>query len=527
MRKLLCSSLSNKRGRGGDVPAAASRAPPNEASIWTSRALWPQCRTLLPARQETTLASHDELIRSTACSLVERLKSGELRPHDLLDALEKRIAMVDPLVNALPTLAFDRAREHADRLMAQPVSERGVLAGMPVPIKDLSDVAGVRSTQGSPIFKDHVPQTSDLVVSHLEREGGIVYAKSNTPEFGAGANTFNEVFGATLNPRNLALSASGSSGGAAASLATGMAWLAHGSDMGGSLRSPASFCGVVGMRPSLGRVAASCNHEIDNSLFIQGPMARNVEDLALLLDAMSGDEPADPLSKPRPARSFLSAARSGQKPARVAYSPDLGITPVDREVAEVTRKAALRFSEAGIIVEEAAPDLSEAHDCFQVLRAVSFAVSKAELLKTHRSMLKPEVIWNIEYGLSLTAADIVRAQNQRTAMLHRSLTFFETYDLLLCPTTIVPPFPVEERYVKSVEGVEFGNYVEWLAIVYAVTLICSPALSLPCGWTGKGLPVGLQIIGRPGADAEVLSGAKLLEDILGLDTTKPVDPKPL
>ena len=435
--------------------------------------------------------------------------------------------MVDPLVNALPTLAFDRARAQADRLMEMPLSERGLLAGMPIPIKDLSDVAGVRSTQGSPIFKDHVPETSDLVVSHLEGEGGIVYAKSNTPEFGAGANTFNEVFGATLNPRNLSRSASGSSGGSAAALATGMAWLAHGSDMGGSLRSPASFCGIVGMRPSLGRVAASCKHEIDNSLFIQGPMARNVEDLALLLDAMSGEEAADPLSKPRPQQSFLSAARSGKKPMRVAYSPDLGITPVDPEVAELTRKAALRFGEAGVIVEEAQPDLKEAHECFQVLRAVSFAISKAELLKTHRSMLKPEVIWNIEYGLSLSAADVVRAQNQRTAMLHRSLAFFETYDLLLCPTTIVSTFPVEERYVKSVNGVEFGNYIEWLAIVYAITLICSPALSLPCGFTKEALPVGLQIIGRPGADGEVLAGAKLLEDILALDTTKPVDPRQL
>ena len=438
--------------------------------------------------------------------------------------MEARIASVDPKVNALPTLCFERAHAHADRLLTLKPEERGVLAGIPVPIKDLSDVAGVRSTQGSPIYADYIPTHSDLVVSHLEAEGGIIYAKSNTPEFGAGANTFNEVFGATLNPWNASRSAAGSSGGAAVALATGMAWLAHGSDMGGSLRNPASFCGIVGMRPSIGRVAATCKHEVDNSLFLQGPMARNVDDLALLLDAMSGEEAADPLSKPRPARSFRTQAQSGWKPLRVAYSPDLAITPVDPEVAAITEKAARRFEDAGVAVEHAHPDLSEAHDCFKVLRAVSFAVSKAGLLKTHRSQLKPEVIWNIEYGLSLTAEDVVRAQNQRTMMMHRALAFFETYDLLLCPSTIVPPFPVGERYVKSCNGIEFENYVEWLGIVYAVTLICSPALSLPCGFTREALPVGLQVIGRPGADGEVLAGARLLESILDLKSS-PIEPR--
>src|SRR5215217_4754734 len=231
----------------------------------------------------------DELIRSDAVTLVARLKSGEVTPHDLLDALEKRIAAVNGPVNALPTLCFDRARQHADTLMKKPVAERGQLAGMPVPIKDLVDVKGVRSTKGSPIFRDNVPKKSDLMVEHLEAEGAIVYAMSNTPEFGAGANTFNEVFGRTLNPWNTSRSAAGSSGGAAVALATGMAWVAHGSDMGGSLRNPASFNGVVGLRPSIGRVARSVAGTIDMNLSQQGPMARNVEDCALLLDAMCGE----------------------------------------------------------------------------------------------------------------------------------------------------------------------------------------------------------------------------------------------
>ena len=468
---------------------------------------------------------HD-LIRADACSLVGRLKREEITPHDLIDALEARIAAVDGAVNALPTLCLDRARAHADRLMQRPVAERGILAGMPVPIKDLTNVAGVRSTQGSPIFADHVPDRSDLLVEMLEAEGGIVYAKSNTPEFGAGANTFNEVFGATRNPWNLARSAAGSSGGAAAALATGMAWLAHGSDMGGSLRNPASFCGIVGMRPSIGRVAHTVSAAVDRNLGQQGPMARNVADLALLLDAMSGEHPADPLSLPRVQPSFLAAARSGWKPRRVAYSADLGITPVDPEVREITRSAAMRFAEAGAIVEEAHPDLGEAHESFQVLRALDFAMTKAPLLRAKRDLLKPEVIWNIEKGLALTVGEIEKAEAQRVAMTARTLEFFQTYDLLLTPATIVAPYPVEQRYVAACAGHTFDNYVEWLAIAYAVTLVCCPALSLPCGFTREELPVGLQIVAAPRAEGRLLAGAKVLEDILGLAGTTPIDPRP-
>ena len=469
--------------------------------------------------------SHQDLIRDTACHVVGKLRSGEVSPLDLLDVLEKRIAEVDGKVNALPILCFDRAREHAKELMKKPADDRGLLAGMPVPIKDLTDVAGVRSTLGSPIFKDHIPDRSDVLVERLEDNGGVIYAKSNTPEFGAGANTFNEVFGATLNPWDTSRSAAGSSGGAAVALATGMAWLAHGSDMGGSLRNPASFCGVVGLRPSIGRVAHTPKFKIDRTLGVQGPMARNVEDLALLLDAMSGEHPADPLSLPTLPTSFLSATRSSAKPKRIAYSPDLGITPVDPEVVAITRKAAGRFAEAGAIVEEAHPDLREAHECFHVLRAFDFAVSKAELLRKHRDLLKPEVIWNIEEGLKLTVEQVARAEAQRIALAARAEEFFKTYDLLLAPATIVPPFPVQNRYVAECAGKKFDNYVEWLGIVYAITLACCPALSLPCGFTASGLPVGLQMVGASRGEAKLLAGAKVLEDILGLRGTTPIDPR--
>lgn len=465
------------------------------------------------------------LIKQTATALVAGLNKGEITPHDLLDALEARIAEVDGKVNALPTLCFDRARAHADALMKKPLGERGRLAGMPVPIKDLSDVAGVRSTQGSLIFKDTVPEVSDILVTHLEAEGGVVYAKSNTPEFGAGANTFNEVFGATLNPWNTSRSAAGSSGGAGVALATGMAWVAHGSDMGGSLRNPASFNSICGMRPSPGRVATSRGGKVDGNMGQEGPMARNVEDLALLFDAMCGEEPGDPVSKPRPQKGYLDQCRSGWKPKKVAFSRDLGITPVDPEVAKIVEAAARRFEDAGVIVEEAHPDLSEAHECFQILRALSFATGMKPLLEAHRDKLKPEVIWNIEKGLALTADDIVKADHQRAAMFQRTLDFFDSYDLLLCPATIVAPYPVEQRYVAECDGHTFETYIDWLAIVYAITNVCSPALSIPAGFTGEELPVGIQIVGRPNCDGEVLAGGRMLEEILGLKGKVPIDPR--
>jgi amidase len=466
----------------------------------------------------------NELLTQTACTVVERLRAGDLTPHDLLDVLESRIAEVDGRVNALPTVCFERARRHADDLMARTPAERGVLAGLPVAIKDLADVAGVRTTLGSPLFADRVPATSDLLVERVEASGGTIYAKSNTPEFGAGAHTFNEVFGATLNPWDRTRSAAGSSGGSAVALATGMAWAAHGSDLGGSLRNPASFCGVVGLRPTPGRVAHTRTSKIDGLLSVEGPMARNVEDLALLLDAMAGAHPADPVSLPRQT-SFLDTARSGWRPRRVAVSRDLGITPVDPEVAEIALTAARRFEDAGVIVEEAHPDLREAHECFQTLRALSFAVSLGPVYEKHRDALKPEIVWNIEKGLALTAADIARAEHQRAAMFHRGLAFFETYDLLLTPATIVAPFPVGQRYVEECAGHRFTNYVEWLAIAYAITLLACPAISIPAGFTSEGLPVGLQMVAPPRADGRLLAGARALEDILGHKGTVPMDPR--
>lgn len=476
-----------------------------------------------------------DLIKMTAGEVVSLLKKNVVSPIELLDALEQRINEVDKEVNSLPTLCFTRARSEANKLMQKPIEDRGILAGLPIAIKDLAPVKDVRSTWGSLIYKDFVPKRSDCLVENVETEGAIVYAKSNTPEFGAGANTFNEVFGATLNPWDTTKSCAGSSGGSAVALATGQAWIASGSDLGGSLRNPASFCSVVGLRPSPGRVAYGATGEgaFPADLFgipgqpfsVAGPMARNVSDVALLLDAMVGHHPRDPISLPRTTTSYIDAVKSRTKPKKVAFSRDLGVTPVDPAVADICEKAAKRFEQLGCIVEEAHPDFSDVQDIFQTWRAMSFYVGKKSLLDTNKDLLKPEVVWNIEQAAEITVDDFARVELARARYLDRAVTFFEEYDLLLSPATIVPPYPVEQRFVAELGEHKFSNYVEWLSIAYAITITGHPALSVPAGFTKDGLPVGLQIVGGPRGEANLLSAANLYEEISDLKNLVPIIPK--
>ncbi|SLN18344.1 Acylamidase [Oceanibacterium hippocampi] len=463
----------------------------------------------------------------TAREAVARLGRGEVSPLELIDVAERRIAETDAALNALPTRCFDRARDKAKALMKTPPSERppGFLHGLPVAIKDLNPVAGVRMTMGSPIYADLVPERSDILVEQLEANGAVVVAKSNTPEFGAGAQTFNEVFGTTTNPWNTALTPGGSSGGAASALAAGQVWLASGSDMGGSLRIPASFTGTVGLRPSPGRVASGPTPFCFGTLAVDGPMARNVGDVALMFDAMVGWHPEDPISLPAPERPFIEAVERPVAPRRVAYSPDLGISPIDPEVAEICAAAARRFAGLGIAVEEAGPDLSNVVECFDILRAVSFAASKGPLLAEHRDKMKPEVIWNIEAGLALGAADIGRAEALRGAIYARTAAFFRDYDLLLCPTVATPPFDHRIRYLDEIEGHRFDNYAGWLIMTFALTVTACPCISVPCGMTRDGRPVGLQILAPLRGEAALLSAAALFEAECGLADALPIDPR--
>lgn len=468
----------------------------------------------------------------TAEAAVGLLRAGEVSPREMVEVAAARMEAVDGAINALPTRCVERALARArdmERANAGRAGDPRWLAGLPVAIKDLNPVAGVRTTYGSPIYRDHVPQQSDLLVERLEANGAIVVAKSNTPEFAAGASTFNPVLGRTRNPWDATRSVAGSSGGSAAALASGQVWLAQGSDLGGSLRTPASFNGVVGLRPSPGRVARGLHRwpyptVASDIMFVEGPMARTARDCALMLDALCGEHPEDPLSLPVPGVTFRAAMDAAPAPRRVAFSPDLGIVPVDPEVRRLCEAAAHRFAEMGAVVEEACPDFREAIDCFQVLRAHLLAADHAPHHRDHRDLLKDDLVWNVEKGLALTGAAIADAEAQRLRIMAGQLEFFRRYDLLLCPTAIVPPFAADVRYVEEVAGQRFDNYVHWLAITFAITLTACPAASAPAGLTGAGLPVGLQIVGPPRCEAAVLAAAHRLDEVTGFSRRLPVTP---
>jgi amidase len=473
----------------------------------------------------------DELIRLTAVEAVAGLRRREISPLDLIDAAERRIAAVEPAVNALPTLCFDRARAHAKRLMngegRAAEGEPGWLGGLPLSIKDLMDVAGVRTTYGSPIYRDHVPAASHPLVERIEARGGIVIAKSNTPEFGAGGSTFNEVFGRTRNPWNTALTCGGSTGGGAVSVATGEVWLAHGSDHAGSLRRPATYCSVVGLRPSPGRVSRGTPNNLFSPLSVEGPMARNVGDIALFLDTLAGLCPHDPLSMEAPALSFGDALRKPSAPKRVAFTADYnGKIRVDRETREICARAARRFEEIGAVVEEASPDLGELERAFMILRGQHFVVAHGQKIEAHRDQVKPDIIWNTEAGLKQSPAELAWAERERAAFFRRMVSFFQTYDLLVTPGAATPAFDVMLRHPAMIDGEKLENYMAASLVNAAITLASNPAIAMPAGFDRFGRPVGLQLVGRPRGEAALLQAAHLYEQVMGLDKLLPIDPKP-
>ena len=469
----------------------------------------------------------NELTKLTARQVVDLLRKREVTPVELVDAAAKRIAEVEPAVNALPTLSIERAREHGQRLMDEGTPSdlpRGYLYGLPLAIKDLKDVAGVRSTKGSLIYANHIPERSDYLVENIEAKGGLVIAKSNTPEFGAGANTFNEVFGKTRNPWDTSKTCGGSSGGSAVALATGEVWLATGSDLGGSLRIPASFCSVVGMRPSPGRVPHGPKDLPFANLSVEGPMARTVGDLALFLDTQAGQWESDPISIAIPAKAFVDAVDSPIAPTRVAYTSDLGIAPVDPEVRSICEEAVTKFKDFGAAVDGATIDLHDAEEIFQTLRAAQYAAQFGKLLRTHHDLLKPAIAWNSEKGLGLSSEEVNRAELARGALYNRSVVFFQSYDLLISPAVLLPAYDINQPYVTEAGGVKFDNYVSWLIMSFALTLTACPSISVPCGFTASGLPVGLQITAPRSNEAALLSAAALFEQAIGLNSGIPIDP---
>jgi amidase len=454
-----------------------------------------------------------ELIKKSAGEIVALLKTGEISIEDTLAALEARIEQVDAEINALPTLCFERAREAA----RQGDRSNTVLAGIPIAIKDLTDVAGVRTTYGSMLHENHVPAQSDIMIERLEANGGVVYAKSNTPEFGTGGNTFNDVFGATRNPYDLSRSVGGSSGGAAAALASGTAWLAQGSDLGGSLRTPASFCGVTSLRPSPGLVTTNPGMNPFNVYSQKGPMARTIADLALFADAMAGPSSKAGLSKPHAIDEFRDAAARPVKPRKIAFSENLGVTQVTAAVAELFAGAVAMLERDGIGVENSHPDLSMADAAFKVPRALDYAQSHGEELASTRKILKPEIVWNVELGLALSGDEIRQSQDAQGQVFANASAFMQDYDLLICPATILPAYPVEERYPGYSEGLEYSEYYRWLAICCAITTTTLPVITLPCGKTEAGLPIGLQLIGKPHGELQLFACASYLEQIFAWD----------
>ncbi|KPK18610.1 MAG: hypothetical protein AMJ67_09280 [Betaproteobacteria bacterium SG8_41] len=468
-----------------------------------------------------------ELWKLTAQEAVALLKNREVAPRELVDAAAARIESTNSRINAMVTLCLERARQHAVRMEKIDRSDLPpqFLYGLPIGVKDNTDVAGVRCTSGSRIYAERIAPANDIVVERLEANGAIVIGKTNLPEFAAGGNTFNDVFGATRNPWDTRMSASGSSGGSAAALAAGQVWLATGGDFGGSIRTPASYCSITGLRPSPGMVPR-VQRQPFNPLSVEGPMARNVADMALMFDAEAGWHPLDPLSQLGPHPSFAGAAARPGKPRRVAFSVDLGIARVvDREVSALCRAAAERLAGDGVVVEEAHPDLGDAERTFHTLRGAVFIARHAALLEKNRHLYKPEIIENTEFGLRLKPGQIIAAEMAQGELIRRVARFFDDYDLLLCPAVTCPPFDVDMRYPTEVEGVCFEGYMGFLVLSCAITLTACPVVALPCGFTAAGLPVGLQAIGRARSEEALISAAAYLESLFGVAGLTPIDPR--
>ncbi|TYB41168.1 amidase [Actinomadura chibensis] len=448
-----------------------------------------------------------EICFASARELARRIRARELSAREVVRAHLDQIERTNPRVNAIVTLVAERALDQArdaDERLARGAAP-GPLHGLPVAHKDTHATAGIRTTSGSPIFADHVPDADDLVIERIRAAGAITLGKTNVPEFAAGSHTFNPVFGVTRNPYDPSRSAGGSSGGAAAALACGMHPVADGSDMGGSLRNPASFCNVVGFRPSPGRVPSWPVPAGWATMGVQGPMARTVADAALLLSVLAGPDPRSPIALETPGPAFAVPLDRDLAGLRVAWSPDLGGTvPVDPAVTGVLEPAVKVFEDLGCAVEEACPDLSGADEVFRTLRAWHWDVALGPLLDERRADFKPSLAANIEAGRVLSGSDIGRAEALHTALFHRVREFFGRYDALLLPVSQVPPFDAGIEYPDEVAGHPMPDYLEWMRSCFLVSATGCPALSVPAGFTGDGLPVGLQIVGPHRADLDVL-----------------------
>ncbi|WP_300008163.1 amidase [Pseudonocardia sp.] len=460
----------------------------------------------------------------TAREMAGALRRREISARELVTAHLERIEEVDGDVNAVVTRVPERALAAADAADARLAAGEAVgpLHGLPVAHKDTHLTAGIRTTFGSPLLADHVPDADELVIERMRGAGAITVGKTNVPEFAAGSHTFNPVFGTTANPYDLTRSAGGSSGGAAAALTCGMHPLADGSDMGGSLRNPASFCNVVGLRPSPGRVPTYPSTAPWATLAVQGPMARTVADAALLLSVLAGPDPRSPIALAAPGSTFGVRLDRDLRGLRVAWAPDLGgAVTVDPAVTAALAPQAAVFEELGCVVEPACPDLRGADEVFRTWRAWLFALSMGPTLDAHPGRLKPALAANIADGRRLSGDDLARAEVARTALFHRMREFFTRYDVLLAPVSQVPPFEATLEHPATIDGVPHPHYLDWMASAYLISATGHPALSVPAAFTPDGLPVGLQIVGPAHGDLLVLQVGHAFEAATGAGRRRP------
>ena len=465
----------------------------------------------------------EEICFLPAHEIVRQIRARELSAVEVMDAHIAQIERVNPAVNAIVTFLPDLARAGAravDATLARG-DDPGPLAGLPVVHKDLAVTKGIRTTFGSPIYKDFVPDVDTILIERLKKAGAVTIGKSNVPEFGAGSQTFNPVFGPSRNPYDLDKTPGGSSGGATAALACGLVPIADGSDLGGSLRNPASFCNVVGLRPSPGRVPNWPSLSAWFPMGVVGPMARTVQDVALTMSAIAGPDARAPTSLQEPGLTFARPLARNFKGARIAWSRDLGGLPFEPEVSEITEKQRGIFKDLGCIVEDATPDLRDADEIFGVMRAWNMELSFGQLLKTKRDQMKDTVIWNIEQGSRLTGPQIGAAEVKCTQLFHRMREFMEKYDFLVAPVAQVLPFDVDVPYPTEINGVKLDTYIDWMRSCSRITVTGAPALSVPCGFSRKGLPVGLQIVGRHQDDFGLLQIAHAFEQATGLWKQQP------
>ncbi len=456
----------------------------------------------------------DDLCFRSAVTLARLLRDGELSAREVTEAHLARIERVNPAVNAVVTLVAERALDQADAADRRRASGVALpaLHGVPILNKDTHITAGIRTTMGSPIFADNVPETDELIIARLRAAGTIALGKTNVPEFAAGSHTFNPVFGTTRNPYDRTRSAGGSSGGAAAALATGMCPVAEGSDFGGSLRNPAAFCNVVGLRPSIGRVPTHPDPYPWHNLGVGGPLARSVDDVALLLSVIAGPDPRVPVSLADPGSAFFPVRRPDPRTLRIAIGADFGgALPVDPEIVAAVEAAGRVFAGLGATVEPAMPDLRGADEAFRIRRAWLFDANLGPLLDTCGDQVKATVRWNIEQGRALRTADLALAERLLAGLHERTAEFFTGYDALLLPTTQVLPFDADIEYPTRIGDTDLTTYLDWMRSCSDITTTGAPAISVPAGFSRDGLPVGLQIVGRHRAEAALLGIAALYE----------------